>query len=311
MKKTGWIILTFSFIFVLLIGIVMRILFPSGLDNSEADLKKINEMAEFINQKYGYSFTSEDVTFFMEEDYSSWESFIVTVEYEIPYVAVFEKDGKRITVTDRKGFLSDDAQLMELNEYICYYCERVTGLENLEYVHIRDATSANIPDQRISDVLQFEFNQKIDENNIDEFMEQLFYRMDYLEMIFYFRETDDREAQLQQITQQLGILSEYEYLASLSFYTFLSDEELKIEYWERDLEEYLEKGNKPDQFSFGNYYIPNPHELYSYGIEEATTFAYYGAYQMDRGYNGGFGEYSDRTFAVNGWRVADMTKEDE
>lgn len=271
---------------------------------------KINEMARYVNEKYGYSMSAADVTFFLEEDYTFHGDFFgFGRTFDLPFVAIFEKDGVAITVTDRHGFLSDDGQMEELNDLLCDYFMDHTGLTGLEYVAIRLAQNPNIPDSALSDILQSHWNEKITPENIERFVATVLEKGSHLEFVFYFREEADRKAQLQRIMDNLKKGTAPESVERIAFYTFTNEDGLKIDSWQRNLDKYFEKGNEPEEFMFTCYYIVNPHELQSFGEQTEHTFGYHVVYQMGRGHDGGFGAYTDSTTQHKFWRIADLSQD--
>lgn len=296
--------------FIIFIAVVVILAFVGAWINTEDLLNRpqVNKMAAYLNEKYGYELDAGDLSDFIEEDYSSRESFIVTVHYDIPYVAVFVKDGKRITVTDRNGFLSDDGQMQELNGLLCGYFEELTGVEGLEYVDIRKAGNGNTGDSALGDILQCHFNEKLTGENIGEFMDAVWENIYYLDITFYFREAEDREQQLADVTEKLKVLKSHENLRRLALYTFTNEGELEVISTVQDLARYKEKANKPDDYVFYCRYVPNPHELHTYGVRTENEFSYHAVCLLGRGYDGGFGEFSDETFDLNGWRAADLSE---
>ena len=158
---------------------------------------QITKMAEFVNHKYGYSFTREDCIEFIEEDYSEQSGFMWHTVMDTPFVAIFESKGYRVTVTDRKGFLSDDGQIDELNALLCDYFQGSTGLEP-EFVRIRDAENGSDIDFTVNQLILTEFNALITSDNVGDFMEEV-WQVESLELIFYFVEEEDLQAQIDEI----------------------------------------------------------------------------------------------------------------
>jgi hypothetical protein len=65
--------------------------------------------------------------------------------YNIPYITVFEKENQKITVADRKGVISDNAQLKDLNYYIGDYFSKIVDTD-IDFVQISKTYNGNIED---------------------------------------------------------------------------------------------------------------------------------------------------------------------
>ena len=78
MKKKVWKIVfallgVFVFIWLILTGLITK-----GSAGDVTQLAKINEMAQHLNDKYGYSVSAVDCVYFREEDYSFQTIFTLT-----------------------------------------------------------------------------------------------------------------------------------------------------------------------------------------------------------------------------------------
>ena len=311
MKKKIW-----TFVFSLLgafifIWLILPGLITNGSAGDATQLAKINELAQYLNDKYGYSLTVADCVDYVGEDYDHRGNFFgYGSSSDVPFVAAFIVDGQRILATDRKGFLSDDGQLDELNDLLCGYYTEITGLEGLEYVDIRRSSGSIHGDPTAGLVLMRHCNVLLNEENIGEYVDALFENEKYVQITFYFREKEDREAQLDEITQKLAQIDKPENMVILQFYTILGDEPLHVTEDRVDLDYvHAELKKNAYDFSYGAYYVTNPYEMY---IESEDAFGYRGFYPMDRGYPvAGYGAYNEYKFDVNGWTMADLTQEVE
>ena len=309
MKRKHWIWIGVALAAYIVVVMLLVILSPRGQAANPLNLGKINELADYLNDKYGYDLTADDCVFYMRENYDSRGSGLTpSSHYDIPYVAAFDVDGKRIIATDRKGFLSDDGQLDQLSDLLCGYYMEKTGLTGLEYVDIRGASHSRIAPPEAGDILQKYCNVLLTEENIGEFVDALFEYGDNVEIAFYFREAEDREQQMEEITQKLKLIDIPESMVILEFYTILGDEPLHIIDGRIDLNQFAEKSETgTTDFHYGAYYINNP---YSMGFKSEDSFGYRGYYSMDKGYSfAAFGVYNDYKFEVNGWTMADLTEE--
>ncbi len=186
-------------IVAIFVWVVAMIVAPDSFAGNLLNSGKVTEMARYLNEKYGYAVTQAHCVYFREEDYSYHSGFISGRQFHIPYIAIFEYNGKYITVTDRNGFLGDDNQLEEVNGLVCGYYERTLGIRPT-YVEIGSGISYNT-------ILFYHFNEKLDEDNIAEFLDCLKYSEDAVRLVFYFQREDDIDAQVEQIAQQLSTIN--------------------------------------------------------------------------------------------------------
>lgn len=305
MKKTIAVALLMAVLITLLAGC-------GASDPMLLHQKQISKMAQFVNEKYGLTFTASDCTYFREEDYE-WHGDRLGFgqQYEIPYVAIFEKDGKRITVTDRKGFISDDGQLPELNEWMCGYFEEMTGLD-IAFVEVREISNGNIVDRTLNHILQYDFNARITEENIDDFMDKVFNCGRKLELLFYFREEADFASQREVITTKLKAVGSSTKVARVTFFTMDATQELEV-YFSKPLmnEENIKNSSDDttDPYKFGHYHVPNAY-IHHYPEGSASryqdvtfiTILHGGAYSFTKSYSAGLGKYVTEEY--NGWSIA-------
>lgn len=274
---------------------------------------KINEMAEYLNEKYGYDVSIADCTYFRKEDYSYHDAFPSGITYDVPNIAIFNYQGKRITVTDRNGFMGDDVQLGDIQYLFLpdYFTER-TGIETA-YVEVRRSYNGNIKDETLNELLHHTFNKKITPENVEEFV-QLLWEVDSLELIFYYKPTEDIDTQVQKITRELGFLQNHSNLENLRFY-ITTDKYLRINnYSGRVGSQTANENNRESDESYvwAHAYVGNEVE-YHYSASESSyyfdaqlnSFVVGGYCMLDRGYSGGFGN-RDVT-QINNFGVVDLS----
>ena len=154
-------------------------------------------------------------------------------------------------------------------------------------------------------VLQNGFNEIITKDNVDLFMKDVF-KGECVELLFYVKDSEDREEQLNLLTSNLSFL-EREDIDNIAIYFYKSDEDLIIE--EKKLELYgdhkydeidTEYDDSYDDCKFGYYYVPNSHETYG-NVERENTFTLI-AYSLKRNSYGY--KYNDKnTRLLNEWIV--------
>lgn len=275
--------------------------------------KQITKMAQYLNDKYGFSLTKEDCTYFREEDYTYHDAFLYGTTYDVPNIAIFRYEDKYITVTDRNGFISDDAQLGELNELLCGYFEERTGLD-IAFVEVRNETNGNTKDETLNAYLHHSFNHKLTSENIGEFADGLL-NGDFqsMELLFYFTAQPDALQQLNQITMKLGQLKGIRNGKSIRFY--ITDmQQLNVHYFEPKVLRQTgnENSREADEgYIWGHYHVVNSVE-HHYPVSESSyyqdvqynTFLYGGAYQS--GGSAGFGNREIKM--MNGFAVVDLSQ---
>lgn len=272
---------------------------------------KIEEMANFINKKYNMNIDIEDSIYYREEDYSIHTGFFGNgKKYNIPYITVFEKGNQKITVANRKGVISDNAQLKDVNYYIGDYFGEIVDTD-IDFVQIRKTYNGNIQDDTINSILQNGFNKKITQNNINDFIDEIF-KEDDLELLFYVKDTDDRIGLINTLTLKLSYLKKYNNIKRIMIYIYDKNEKLLVNNIEKELNERYKQYNIADDYSddykFGYYYVPNDFE-YHYSDDENSKFknekfnifvasAYY---NLNRGY--GPGQGNKKYEIINDWYV--------
>ena len=310
MKRIFWIVLAL----ILTIGVLAFAAWQAYTPGDDLFRpSKINEMAEYLNKKYGYDVSVADCTYFRKEDYSYHDAFPSGITYDVPNIAIFDYQGKRITVTDRNGFMGDDVQLGDIEDLFLpdYFTER-TGIETA-YVEVRRSYNGNIKDETLNELLHHTFNIKITPENVEEFV-QLLWEVDSLELIFYYKPTEDIDTQVQKITHELGFLQNHSNLENLRFY-ITADKYLRISNHSGRVGSQTEDENNRESDEgyvwahahVGNeveHYYPASESSYYYDAQ-LNSFVVGGYCMLDRGYSGGFGN-RDVT-KINNFGVVDLS----
>lgn len=254
--------------------------------------KEISKMANFLNNKYDINIQESDCIYYREQDYTRHSDIFGNgTTYNIPYIAVFKTNNEKITVVDRKGFISDNKQLKDLNQFIIDYYQEKTGIK-FDYVEFRKSYigSWSGNDNIINIVLQTKFNKLINQQNIEEFINYILQEPD-LSITYYIKCNDNnRETLIDDITKKLDYLKDYSNIEILEVYGY--DGELIIENKEIDFPtEHKNYGNSSDDYydgyKFGCYYIDSA----------STDFTFLLTMDLNRGYNTGTGQ------SINGWNV--------
>lgn len=253
--------------------------------------KEISKMANFLNNKYNLNIQEKDCIYYREQDYTRHSDIFGNgTTYNIPYIAVFETNNEKITVVDRKGFISDNKQLKDLNQFITDYYQEKTGI-NFEYVEFSKSYvgSWSGNDNIINTVLQTKFNKLITDKNIEELINYILQESD-LSITFYIKDTNEsnRDVIKESVTKNLNYLKEYPNVEVVNVYGY--NEDLDIKHIEIDFpEEQIDYGNSSDDYNdgykFGCYYVDS----------NSNNFAFLLAMDLDRGYTT-IGE------EINGWK---------
>ena len=253
--------------------------------------KEISKMANFLNNKYNLNIQEKDCIYYREQDYTRHSDILGNgTTYNIPYIAVFETNNKKITVVDRKGFISDNKQLKDLNQFITDYYQEKTGI-NFEYVEFSKSYvgSWSGNDNIINTVLQTKFNKLITDKNIEELINYILQESN-LSITFYIKDTNEsnRDVIKESVTKNLNYLKEYPNVEVVNVYGYNGD--LDIKHIEIDFpEEHIDYGNSSDDYNdgykFGCYYVDS----------NSNNFAFLLAMDLDRGYTT-IGE------EINGWK---------
>ena len=313
MKRNVWALMILTVVVLgLLLGVAL--LFVPNENFSDALRRgKIKEMTEYLNEKYGYEITDADCIYFREEDHSGHgDALGFGRTYDVPHIAVFDYQGKKITVTNRDGFLGDDNQLKELSELLSTHFSQSTGLETA-FVEVRNSNNGDIKDEMLNQLLHHSFNEKLSQANIEQFVQLMLNRKD-LELIFYYYPQENIHAQIEQITTALYPLSEHSNLEQLRFY-ILADENLQVYYtqpWVMTQTEEENLAESDESYIWGHYHVPNDVEYFYltgsssyYQDVKFNRFLAGGFCKLDRGYSGGFGDREVQT--VNNFGVVDLS----
>ena len=155
------------------------------------------------------------------------------------------------------------------------------------------------------------FNEKITQNNISNFIDEIF-KEDSLELLFYVKDTEDRTELINVLTSRLSYLKKYNNIERIMIYIYNINEELLVNNLEKVLTEEYKQYNTSDDYydsyKFGYYYVPNDFEYYypknensNFKNEKFNTFVTSIYYNLHRGYGPGQG---NRTYEIlNDWYV--------
>ena len=271
-------------------GVILYFSYPALVRQDE-----VSKMARFVNDKYGLNFSAQDCIYYREKDNRKHlDYFGHGRTYNIPYIAVFEDGDRQITVADRKGFISDNGQLGELNYMIGDYFSKMIG-GRVDYVQVRAAMNGNLPDDTINRVLQYKFNEKVTENNVDRFLDEVF-EEENLELLFYMRDVEDRDELLNETIPKLSYLQNYPTIERVIVYLYDKDEDVVVHSIRKEFgDDPDHSDDNYDDYKFGYYYVPNEFELFypdygdRYKKEERNHFVASAWLDLDRGYGPGQG----------------------
>ncbi len=298
--------ITISLIFVLVLTTLV-----CGIDYSKYVLQKrgeintynnvknneISKMASFLNDKYNMNINESDLIYYREQDYTRHSDIFGNGStYNIPYIAVFEVNNEKITVVDRKGFISDNKQLKDLNKLIVDYYQNKTGIK-FDYIEFRKSYvgSWSGNDNIINIVLQTKFNKLINDKNIEEFINYILEEKD-LSIKFYIEENDNnRDILIDSITKNLGYLKEYSNIKEIEVYGYNGDLNIKNKEISFPIE-HKDYGNSSedidDSYKFGCYYVDPDFKSFTFSL----------IMDLDRGYDSMTGDL------INGWRYILLDK---
>lgn len=263
-----------------------------------AELKAYNEtrntelakMTTHLNEKYSLNLQPDDCVYYREEDYEIHRDFLGNgLRYNIPYIGIFESDGKKITVTDRKGFLSDNCQLDYLLQAIPRYFTKQSGLD-IDYVQFEKAYLGSVhgDDNILNTVLQHSFNSLITEENLPEFMELVLQQAD-LSISFYVKNSADKDTLIRRITDKLQYLEDYQNIVKVTVYCYddtLVIDDTSLNSANNDAPLVINLGNEV-RYEFGSYIV----------VPDKQILKYSASMILDRGYTPGNGE------TINGWVI--------
>lgn len=258
--------------------------------------KEINKMADFLNNKYNMDIKESDCVYYREQDYTRHSDIFGNGStYNIPYIAVFKRDNEKITVVDRKDFISDNKQLKDLNDILLTYYQQKTGIQ-FDYIEFSKSYGGSFRgnDNIINTVLQTKFNVFITDENVEQFINCILQEPD-LSITFYIKENSENNAEAlkDNITEKLDYLRDYSNIEILNVYGY--DKELVIKHKEIDFpDEHKGYGNSSedyyDGYKFGCYYIDS----------DSNHFTFLLSMDLNRGYTSGTGK------SINGWKYRDL-----
>lgn len=252
--------------------------------------EEISKMANFLNSKYNLNLQESDCIYYREQDYTRHSDiFGHGKTYNIPYLAVFKNNSENITVSDRKGFISDNKQLKELNKFIIDYYQEKTGIK-FNYVEFYKSYVGSWcgDDNIINSVLQTKFNELITDNNIEEFVNYILHEQD-LSITFYIDSNDNNgETLISDIINKLDYLKDYSNIDELKVYGYDGDLIIKNEKidFSNEYKDYDTSEDYNDGYKFGCYYVD----------DNSINFTFSLTMDLDRGYSSGDGEL------INGWK---------
>lgn len=254
--------------------------------------KEIDKMANFLNDKYKMNIQESDCIYYREQDYTRHSDIFGNGStYNIPYISVFKINNEQITVVDRKGFISDNRQLKDINDILINYYYQKTGIK-FDYIEFNKSYggSSTGNDNIINSVLQTKFNTLITDKNIEQFLNYVLQESD-LSISFYINDNsvNDIETLKYNIINELEYLRNYTNIEIIKVYGY--EGELAIKHKEIEFpNEHKDYGNSSDDYDdgykFGCYYIDS----------SSTKFTFSLIMDLNRGYTSGTGEL------INGWK---------
>lgn len=316
MKRKHWItmcVIAAVLIFYIAIAVFAGGgLLPAGNGQTSSDGRQIDQLAQYLNEKYGYSVAKEDCIYFREEDYEPRKGWLGK-HCDVPNIAIFKFDGKTVVTTERKGFYGDDGQLGQMNELLCYYFSNLTGLD-IAFAELRKASSGNVEDWTLNELLHHEYNKLLTEDTISDFMDHVWQMEEDYHLIFYFKAEPDLAAQVEKITQNLSVLKDHANLRTMAFYiTDMEDVNvLYIPPWGLKRTDKENLTEISEEYIWGHYHVVNDVE-HHYPAREGSffydvpfnTFLTGGFWATNDRYSSGFGS-RERTH-VNGFEMVDLS----
>lgn len=258
--------------------------------------KEINKMANFLNDKYKMNIQESDCIYYREQDYTRHSDIFGNGStYNIPYISVFKINNERITVVDRKGFISDNRQLKDINDILINYYYQKTGIK-FDYIEFNKSYggSSTGNDNIINSVLQTKFNTLITDKNVEQFLNYVLQESD-LSISFYIKDNsvNDIETLKYNIINELEYLRNYTNIEIIKVYGY--EGELAIKHEEIEFpNEHKDYGNSSDDYDdgykFGCYYIDSSSNKFTFSL----------IMDLDRGYTSGTGEL------INGWKYRNL-----
>lgn len=189
-------------------------------------------MASFLNDKYNINIQESDCIYYREQDYTRHSDIFGNGStYNIPYITVFKNNNELITVVDRKGFISDNRQLRDLNDILINYYYQKTGIK-FDYIEFNKSYGGSWSgnDNIINAVLQTKFNTLITDKNIEQFLEYILQESD-LSISFYIKDNSENniETLKYNITNELEYLREYDNIEIVKVYGYVGQLDIKYD----------------------------------------------------------------------------------
>lgn len=263
--------------------------------NTYNNVKKIevNKMVSFLNDKYNISIKNSDCIYYREQDYTTHYGFLSSTTFNIPYITVFKYNNELITVTDRKGFISDNRQLGELNGILTNYYYKKTGIK-FDYIEFSKSFGGSWcgNDNVINIILQTKFNELITDDNIEQFLNYILQEPS-LSISFYINNDNENDIELlkDNIIDKLEYLREYDNVQIVDIYGYTGQLDIKhqeIEFPEEHKDYGISTDDVNDEYKFGCYYQDNSSANYTFLL----------SMDLNRGYSTEKGKF------VNGWKYS-------
>lgn len=282
-NKIGTIGMILSIIPLILVA--LAIYKPFYIENKYKSLEPkkenkpiIKEMVNHLNNKYNINITENDCIQFKIEDYRQKSYITYTANRNIPNVGVFEIDNKKIKVIENNGNMIDDYQIEEINDLIAEYFSKILSVK-VDYVEIREINDQSIKKYLLNGIIVNKMNTKITKNNIEELINEI-YKIPNLKLVFYIKDTENRNEEINKITNNSIFLRE-ENIKEFNVYIYSKDEDLSIIYLDEKLNKNLDYENYKEMV-FGTNFVPNEYE-----------------YDYEKSYNQEYDHYKSNTFVAS------------
>ena len=238
----------------------------------------IKEMVNHLNNKYNINVTENNCIQFKIEDYRQKYYITYTANRNVPNVGVFEIDNKKIKVIENNGNMIDNYQIEEINYLIAEYFSKILSVK-VDYVEIREQNYQSIKNYLLNGIIVNKMNTKITKNNIEELINEI-YKISNLKLVFYIKDTENRNETINKITNNSIFLRE-ENIKEFNVYIYSKDEDLSIIYLDEKLNKKLDYENYKE-IVFGSYFVPNEYE-----------------YDYEKTYNQEYEHYKSNTFVAS------------
>ena len=282
-NKIGTIGMILSLISLILVA--LAIYKPFYIENKYKSLEPkkenkpiIKEMVNHLNNKYNINVTENDCIQFKIEDYRQKYYISFTANRNVPNVGVFEIDNKKIKVIENNGNMIDNYQIEEINYLIAEYFSKILNVK-VDYVEIRKQNDPSIRNYLLNGIIVNKMNTKITKNNIEELINEI-YKISNLKLVFYIKDTENRNETINKITNNSIFLRE-ENIKEFNVYIYSKDEDLSIIYLDEKLNKKLDYENYKE-IVFGSYFVPNEYE-----------------YEYEKLYNQEYEHYKSNTYVAS------------